>query len=735
MGAAATTFRYDYQPKKEIKKATLYASAMGLYAFYLNGERVGKGIMTPGWTSYKKRTLYQAYDITADLREQNRLEFGVGQGWAVGYVSYDRTNHFVADHTSLIAWLTVIYADGTREEIVTDESWDVYTNCVLSTEIYHGETVDLTAPIEYLGKAVASEVEAKLVPQDGEWITEHERLAPIAAFRTPKGELVLDFGQNLAGYVEVKIRGKRGDRIVLHHAEVLDRDGNFYTDNMCAARNENIYICSGGDDIFKPTYSFQGFRYVRLAEYPFEEVDLNSFRAIAVHSDIKRTGSFHCGNEKINQLYHNIIWGQKSNYLDIPTDCPQRDERLGWTGDAQIFCRTAAINYNVKSFFRKWMRDVAAEQRSDGGIHGVIPQPMERLTRISAAWGDVACVVPWELYMAYGDKKLLREHFHMMKKWVEYMHNAGDEEFLWLNGLHYGDWLAMDAGGDSYVGATSCDLIAGAFFAYSTDLLIRAGEVLGEDMSGYRELHKNICARVREYFLEKDGTPKLQVPMTERKPDFWKGGTGIDKIRSCMTQTTLVLLLHFHICPEEDRERYGNMLVQMIRDNGNLMSTGFVGTPYILHALTETGHTDVAYELLMEERSPSWLYSVNHGATTMWEHWNSLKEDGSFWSKDMNSFNHYAYGAVYDWIFGTALGIKPTAPAYKEISLEPHPDKRLGFAEASIETAQGKIRGHWYYKGDTVYYEFDIPTGVTARLHLPGGYTEVLTEGSYRFAE
>ncbi|MBQ9131953.1 MAG: family 78 glycoside hydrolase catalytic domain, partial [Clostridia bacterium] len=491
MGAAATTFRYDYKPKKEIKRATLYASAMGLYAFYLNGRRVGKGIMAPGWTSYKNRVLYQTYDITSDLQASNCLEFGVGQGWAVGYVSYDRTNHFAADHTSFIAWMRVTYADGTGEEIVTDESWDVYTNCVLSTEIYHGETVDLTAPIEYLGKAVPSDVKTKLVPQDGEWITEHERLAPIDVFRTPKGELVLDFGQNLAGYVELRVKGNRGDRIVLHHAEVLDKDGNFYTENMCAARNENIYVLSGGEDTFKPTYSFQGFRYVQLVEYPFDEVDLNSFRAIAVHSDIKRTGDFHCGNEKINQLYHNIIWGQKSNYLDIPTDCPQRDERLGWTGDAQIFCRTAAINFDVKTFFRKWMRDVAAEQTPEGGIHGVIPQPMERLTRISAAWGDVACVVPWELYMAYGDKALLKEHFPMMKKWVEYMHAQGPEEYLWLTGLHYGDWLAMDAGEDSYVGATSCDLIASAFFAYSTDLLIRAGEVLGKDMSKYRRLRQS----------------------------------------------------------------------------------------------------------------------------------------------------------------------------------------------------------------------------------------------------
>ena len=735
MGAAATTFTYNYQPQKEIKKATVCASAMGLYAFYLNGNRVGKGVLTPGFTSYKNRVLYQTYDITADLKENNSLEFGVGQGWAVGYIGYDGTNNYFADHTSFIAWINITYKDGTKEEIITDESWDVYTNRVTSTEIYHGETVDLTAPIDYVGKAVASEVKAKLAPQDGEWITEHERLAPVEVIRTPKGELVLDFGQNMTGYVEVRVKGNRGDRIVMRHAEVLDSNGNLYTENLRRARNENIYVFSGNEDVFKPTYSFQGFRYVHLIEYPFETVDLNSFRAVAVHSDIQRTGYFHCGNEKINQLYHNIVWGQKSNYLDIPTDCPQRDERLGWTGDAQIFCRTAAINYNVKNFFRKWMRDVALEQEADGAVWGVVPCSMDRKTRISAAWGDVACVVPWELYMAYGDKTLLKEQFPMMKKWVEYMHKTGPEEYLWLTGMHYGDWLAMDAGEDSYVGATSCDFIASAYFAYSTERLILAGEVLGKDMTKYRKLYNNICARIRTYFLEADGTPKAVVPMTEIIPDFRATKTPIDVVHSCATQTTLVLLLHFNLCPEEDRERYGNMLVQMIRENGNLMSTGFVGTPYILHALTATGHSDVAYELLMQEKAPSWLYSVNHGATTMWEHWNSLKEDGTFWDTHMNSFNHYAYGAVYDWIFGAAIGIKPTAPAYEEISIQPQPNKCLGYAEASIDTAYGKIRGHWYYKGDEVYYEFDIPAGVTASLRLPSGYTETLTEGSYRFAE
>ncbi|MBQ2734567.1 MAG: family 78 glycoside hydrolase catalytic domain [Clostridia bacterium] len=730
-GAAAYIYRKEFLSKKAIKKASLYATAMGVYALWINGARVGKGVLTPGWTSYAHRVQYQTYDVTDLLTPNTRIELGVGQGWAVGYIGYANTNHYSDDKVSVLAWMDVVYADGSRETLATDESWEVYTSEVTSSEIYHGETVDKTAPIERVGKAVLSDVKTKLVAQVGEWITEQERLAPIEVIRTPKGELVLDFGQNLTGYVEIKIKGNYGDRIVLHHAEVLDKDGNFYTDNLRAARNENIYVLSGGEDVFKPTYSFQGFRYVRLVEYPLESVDVSAFRAIAVNSEMQRTGQFRCGNEKINQLYHNVIWGQKSNYLDIPTDCPQRDERLGWTGDAQVFCRTAAINFDVEKFFRKWLGDMALEQSKDGHVLGVVPNCFHGYsTRISSAWGDAACIIPWQLYLAYGNRKNLKEQFPMMKKWVTYMHSAGPEEFLWLGGRHYGDWLAIDGGEDACEGATSKDFIASAFFAYSTELVIRAGEVLGENVDEYRALYKQVRTAFRAFFM-KDGLPasnsidansKTLSPLVQK----WK-----------MTQTALVLILHFELYEPDEREGLVHALVEMIRENGTRMATGFVGTPYILHVLSQNGYTDLAYELLMQEKSPSWLYSVCHGATTMWEHWNGIKDDGSFWSKSMNSFNHYAYGAVFDWLFGVTCGIQPLAeaPAYKEIVLSPIPNKCLGFADASIASRNGYIRSHWYYKGDTVYYEFEIPEGVTATLRLPSGYTETLTAGSYRFAE
>ncbi len=736
-GVAASTFQKEFSlaAGKSVKKATLCISAMGVYKTALNGVRIDRGVLAPGWTAYKDRIQYATIDVTGKLEKKNTLTVGVGQGWAVGYIGHVDTNHWYADHTSLIAWLDVLYTDGTKACVATDESWDVYNNEVTFTEIYHGETVDKTLPIKKLGKAVRSVVKSKLIPQVGEDITEQERLSPISYFVTPKGERVIDFGQNMTGYVELKIKAPRGSRIVLHHAEVLDKDGNFYTDNYRLARNEITYICSGDEDSFKPSYTFQGYRYVQLVEYPFDEVELDNFRSIAVNSDMKRTGRYRCGNEKINQLYHNVIWGQKSNYLDVPTDCPQRNERLGWTGDAQVFCRTAAINFDVEKFFEKWLGDVAIEQaKENGAVRGVIPVAQPHPTRISAAWGDAATIIPWQLYEAYGSKKLLKKSLPMMKAWVDYLRGFGPEEYLWLGGYHYGDWLAMDAGEDSYVGATSNDLIASAFFAYSCELVVRAGDVLGEDVEEYRDLYKKVRAAFREYFME-NGMPKQELPFTEISlPGRTKV---IDTVRKGVTQTGISLILHFGLCEESERAALAAKLVELIRENDNRMTTGFVGTPYLLHVLSDHGYTDVAYTLLFQEKNPSWLYSVCHGATTMWEHWNSLKEDGSFWSTDMNSFNHYAYGAVFDWIFGVSSGIKPlaSAPAYREVTIAPHPDKRLGFADASIDTRNGTVRSYWYYKDDVVYYEFEIPTGVTAHVTLPSGKTYTLAGGSHRFAE
>lgn len=727
---ASYTYRKDFYINKTIIKATLYISAMGIYVPYLNSKRVGENVLAPGWTSYDERVQYQSYDVAELLREENEIEICVGTGWAYSRIDCEGGSGY----PSVISWLKIEYVDGVSEVIFTDTDWEVYTSETIFSDLYDGETIDKTAPIVRIGYAVLADVHTNLIPQEGEWICEQERISPVEIIHTPAGDMVIDFGQNMTGYVEMHVCGERGKKIVLRFAEVLDRDGNFYNDNYGTAKNEITYVLSGNKDVFKPCYTFQGFRYIKLVEYPFDEIDLQSFHAVVVHSDIKRTGHFDCGNPKINQLYHNIIWGQKSNYLDIPTDCPQRDERLGWLGDAQIFCRTAAINYDVERFFRKWIGDIIAEQTEDGAVYGTAPQRRGcKGHYISAGWGDAICIIPWEIYLAYGNIEVLRETFPAMKKWVDYMHREGPEEYLWLDGAHFGDWLAMDGGNGSLLGSTSCNLIASAFFAHSTDMLIRAGEVLGKNMAEYRMLHKNIVSRFRSYFME-NGMPKEVLTDQEYLRNY---NSPIQEKRRGMTQTALSLILHFGLCTKEERPALADKLASMIIDNDCRMTTGFIGTPYILHALSENGYTELAYDLLMQEKSPSWLYSVCHGATTMWEHWDSILEDGSFWDAEMNSFNHYAYGAVYDWIFGVSLGIKPIeeAPGYKKVIISPHPDKRLGFAKASIASRNGEIRVYWKYDADKIRYEVDIPNGVTAELLLPSGRAERLFAGNHSFEE
>lgn len=725
------TFKKSFNIEKEVKKATLYATAIGVYIPYLNGEKVGEYVLEPGFFSAKNRALYQVYDITKEIKKENTISFELGNGWGAGHM--DDYKEQLQPRTALLISVNVEYKDGTKEVIVTDTDWDVYTSDVTFTSLYNGETVDKTAPIEFIGKALLSDLDICVMEQTGEYIKEQERISPIEVIKTPLGETVLDFGQNMTGYVEVKVCGKRGDKIVLDFGEVLDQEGNFYRRNYRSAKNLVTYVLSGKEDVFKPKFTFQGFRYVRLTEYPLDEVNPDDFKAIVVHSDMKRTGNFKCGNEKINQLYHNIIWGQKSNFLDVPTDCPQRDERQGWTGDAQVFCKTAAINFDVYKFFKKWLEDMSLEQGEDGAITGIVPNT--RYTRpalIACGWGDACTIVPWEMYLAYGNEDILKENFDMMKKWVDYIRGRGSDEYLWLGDVHYADWLAMDLGGETLGGATSNDLVATAFYANSTDILVKAGKALGKDMSEYEELYKNIVKAFREYFME-NGIPKEELPYTEviTNPD----GRALDNVRKGITQTSLSLILKFNLCTDDKRSCLAKMLADLVVNNDNKLSTGFLGTPILLHALSENGYTDVAFNLLMQEEFPSWLYSVNKGATTMWEHWNSIKEDGSFWNFAMNSFNHYAYGAVFDWIFGVACGIKPTKPGYEEIAISPNPDKRLSWIETSFESVNGEIRVHWYYKENTVYYEFDIPNGIKAHIKLPSGYSETLTGGKYHFAE
>ena len=722
-GSETAVFRREIATKDKLVSATAEVSAIGIYAMWIDGKRVGKGVLTPGFTSYDHRVQYQTYDVTELLGEVSTVELGLACGWASGQMGAKQTKVY-ADHSSVIAALTLRYADGTEERVTTGTDWSVRTSKIRYSEIYHGERVDETYVPEPRGMAVADTLSVELVPQQGEWIMERERIAPVRLIRTPKGETVIDFGQNLTGYAEIRIRGERGGRIVVDHAEVLDADGNFYTENMRSAENRCEYVLGGGEETFKPIYSFQGFRYIRLTEYPSETVELDGITAIAVYSELRRTGHFSCGDAKVNQLYHNLLWGQKGNYLDIPTDCPQRDERLGWTGDAQVFCRTAALNYDVRRFFVKWLADMRLDQKADGWITKTVPNVFRHM-QTAAGWGDACCIIPWELYQAYGEVSFLADNFDMMQKWVEYLRHAGPVEELWLGGdEHPGDWLAMDGDPDEYAGATPVDLIASAFYAYSTSILVQAGELLGRDMQDYRDL----LARVRAAFRARSlPGGKLDPVAGEHDAPYVKE-----------TQTAYVLILQFGLYEgEEERRTFAARLAEMIRSNGDRMTTGFLGTPYILHVLSENGYHDLACRLLLQEQNPSWLYSVCHGATTMWEHWNSIKEDGSFWSTDMNSFNHYAYGAVGDWLYGVLGGIRvdPDGGAgYRKLILRPMPCRALQFVNCSVDTACGKVESNWYFGDGACHFECSVPEGCEATLCLPDGSVRHLTGGDYLFA-
>ncbi len=705
-GTVCPKFIKKFKKKRGLTMATLVITAMGVYEARLNGVRVGDFILAPGCTVYGKRLQYQTYDITDMLADDNELSVTVGTGWYRGRISekYGKTHNAPC---ALITEITLEYESGITETIFTDGTWRVSRSNILFSDIYDGEEYDASAEqSEKYAVKVLDLPKDTLIPQEGEIVCEHERIKPQRMIITPNGERVIDFGQNLAGYVELNIDAKRGTKIVLSHAEVLDKDGNFYTDNYRSAKARLKYICRNSKQTYKPHFTFFGFRYIRLDEYP-ETVNLDDFTTVALYSDMKRTGNIKCSNEKINRLFENVLWSQRSNFIDIPTDCPQRDERMGWTGDAQVFAKAASYNYDVKRFFEKWMCDVCAEQFENGAVPDTVPN-FWRLKGSSAAWGDAITIIPWQMYLTYGDTAILAECFDSMKKWVDYITADTKDEFLWtcedsqkkLWGKHYGDWLALDAPVGSYKGASDDDFIASAFYAYSTELLVNTGKVLGRDMSKYETLHSNIISAFKEHYSR----PK--------------------------TQTEHVLALYFNLTDEP--EKIAAELNEMIIANGNRLQTGFVGTPYLLHALSNNRYTETAYSLLLQEDYPSWLYEVNHGATTIWEHWDGINDSGAFWSSDMNSYNHYAYGSVVDWIYEVAAGIKTDEvhPGFEKIIIEPHPDKRLDWLGASIDTKYGTVSSKWSHVDGGIKYEVTVASSAVIKID---GISYEVEKGTYEF--
>ncbi len=695
-------FRREFGCDAPVARAELEITAAGVYEATLNGQRVGDFILAPGWTEYDHRIQVQTYDVTPLLGTSNRLDVVVGRGWfRHRYPAWTGTqSHREHLRAAVIACLHITYADGRHELIRTDEGWTAAQSNVLMSSIYDGETVDARIePCDFAPAEVFDYPVDVLIPQQGCDVTEQETVFPCRVFRTPRGERVIDFGQNLTGYMAFEVDAHAGERLVFSTAEVMDRDGNFYNENYRTARSMLEYTCREGHQAYKPRLTFFGFRYLRVDEAP-AAFDEGCVRAIVVHSRMERTGWLSTDDPLLDQLFQNILWGQKGNFLDVPTDCPQRDERMGWTGDAQVFIRTASYNYDVRRFFRKWLADVALAQEEDGWVPEVVPNMVSHRHKPgSAAWCDAVTICPWQLYWSYGEVAFLANQFDSMRKWVDYITGATTTPDMWTGGIHYDDWLGLDAPPGSYKGATRSDLIATAFYARSTELVARAGRILGRDVAAYEQLHARIVAAFKRNYAD-----------------------------NLITQTEKVLAVHFHLTDEP--QRVADALAQQIIDCGTMLQTGFVGTAYVLHVLSDYGHAELAYSLLLRREYPSWLFSVRQGATTVWEHWDGIREDGSFWSADMNSYNHYAYGCVADWVYGVACGIRPAEPGFARAIIAPVPDSRLGRLSAKLNTPHGEISCAWRHTDGRVRY--DITTCVDTKICIEGRIYHV-GKGSYVF--
>ena len=700
IGDCVPLYKKSFCTEKAVKSAILQISVRGVYEATLNGCRVGDFILAPGWTSYKHRTQYQTYDITSLLSKENDLVVAVAAGWYKGAIARWWT-YPDAHVCALIAKIEVTYEDGTAETFYTDSDWVAAKSGYSFCEIYDGFVFDARVTPDFCLATAVAEDNGKegLIPQIGETVTEHERFKPCEILVTPKGETVIDFGQNLVGYVEIELDAKAGDEVSLSFAEILDSDGNFYNENYRAATCQYKYICKDGKQSFKPTLTFYGYRYIRLDQYPCE-VKAENFTSIAVYSDMERIGNIESSDGMLNQFFKNVLWGQRSNFLDVPTDCPQRDERMGWTGDAQAFIRAASYNYDVNRFFEKWLGDMALDQFENGVIPMVIPFEKKGCT-VSAAWSDAVAICPWQLYLSYGNKEILEKMFMPILRWVDYVTAATTKPNLWFGGKHFCDWLELGAEKGKTIGDTRGDLIGSAFYAKTTEILCKIGHILGRDVSKYEALYRNIVDAFNEEF---EGTYK--------------------------TQTEHVLALWFNLT--KDPDTVIKSLVDLIHRDGDKLQTGFVGTPYILHTLSRYGYHELAYTLLLRKDYPSWFYPITKGATTIWEHWDGIMPNGELWSKTMNSYNHYAYGAVIDWVYAVCGGINPVeaVPGYERVQIAPVADKRIDWLRVELKTTHGTVCSAWRHEGERVIYEITTPVKATAVIE---GKTYELEAGSYTF--
>lgn len=700
--------------------ARLYITAKGIFEPWLNGNRVAEDWLTPGWTDYTKRLEYLTYDITEQLRRGENV-FGaiVADGWYCGYLSLRSTRNHYGTEPALLAMLRMVDADGNINIIGSGEEWYGSDGPLRSADLYMGEVYDsrkknplIDSPYDFSDwqkvDVIKPESSPKLEGKQMPPTRAVEVISAISMAESAGGGHVFDFGQNLVGVVRLKVSAPCGTRITLRYAEMLNEDGSVYTENLRSAKSTDVYICSGnGKETYQPRFTFHGFRYVELTGDVIPALD--ALTAVVIQTDLVPTGYFSCSHTLVNKLQQNIQWGQRGNFLEIPMDCPQRDERLGWTGDAQIFCRTATFNYDVSSFFRKWMTDVRDAQYEDGSYPDVAPDLLrvsnDMLNRIpphphsgNAAYAEAGVICPWIIYERYGDKRILEENYAAMCRWIDYQ-IATSTGYI-CPPTSYGDWLATDAVKPAWA-PTPCELVGTAYFAYTADIMAKIALVLEklDDARFFSQTRKNVVAAFQHNFVTASGRVVGD------------------------TQTGYLLALGFDLIPEELVDAAGSYLIQSLARRNNHLSTGFVGTPLLCPVLSRINRKDLAYQVLLNDGYPSWLFPVKNGATTIWERWNSWTPEDGFGEVNMNSFNHYAYGAIGEWLYGNVAGIEsdPDAPGFKHVYLRPELGPGLTFAEARLESPYGLITSAWKISDGNWTWRVAIPPNTTATILLPEG--------------
>lgn len=748
----APYLRKPFNLPDNVQSARLYVTAMGLYECSINGQSVGEDTLTPGWTDYHKRVQYQVYDVTDLLHEgENVLGAILGDGWAAGFVGLGARQNY-ADRPRLLAQLEATLADGRKVTLTSDRTWKHQFGPLLENDLLMGEAYDARLEMRgwdapgfddkgWLGVNLFEASNAALVATNGPTVRRIQELSPVAAPSEHRDFLsvkyIFDLGQNMVGRVRLRGSAPAGTTVTLRFAEVLDAEGNLYTTNLRSARCTDYYTFRGeGEEVWEPKFTFHGFRYVELAGYP-GPVTSDTITGVVLHSQMTQTGDFICSEPLINQLQHNILWGQKGNFVDVPTDCPQRDERLGWTGDIQVFVRTAAFNMDVAGFMTRWAQDVADAQNEAGMVPAVVPSAAFPLPDGGPAWADAAVICPWTIYLCYGDTRILAENYETMTRFMDFMIKTSPgyircaPDFEGWPG--FGDWLSINAN-------TPRDLIGTAFLAYDANLMAQIAAVLGKtrEAAKYRKLFGEVKKAFGARYL-KGGKQAVSAAPASQMRQMMDGADAISRgnlksveygpITSRVfntdlftpTQTAYVLALHFDLLPARLCAQATAELVADIERRGMHLSTGFVGAPYLPHVLSNNGRSDVAYALLHQKTWPSWLYSVTQGATTIWERWDGYTEENGFQDPGMNSFNHYAYGSIGAWLYNTVAGIEidPAQPGYKHTILRPQPGGGLTHASARLQTLYGELASEWKLSDGAFEWRVVVPPNTTATAHLP----------------